>query len=155
MSKTTLYLAIPIALCIGAIGIYNWKHEEWIVIPTAREPLQAKLRDPGSAQFRNERITRIGVLCGEVNSKDEMGGYVGFKKYFIHGAGNYVEGIGSLDEETHEELIERLGRETSILKSFIEIAKTNPEIKMPSGDRIAEMAAEQLQVERWQTACEA
>lgn len=45
--------------------------------------------DPGSAQFRNVRAADIttteGIserrVCGEVNGKNQMGGYVGFKMF--------------------------------------------------------------------------
>ena len=45
--------------------------------------------DPGSAQFRNVRAADItttdGIserrVCGEVNGKNRMGGYVGFKMF--------------------------------------------------------------------------
>ena len=40
------------------------------------------LTDPKSAQFRNFRTnTSTGVSCGEVNSMNKLGGYVGFKKF--------------------------------------------------------------------------
>jgi len=39
------------------------------------------LKDPGSAQFRNVRKTKPGFVCGEVNAKNGMGGYVGFKQF--------------------------------------------------------------------------
>jgi len=42
----------------------------------AREFVLAGLRDPGSAQFRNQ----TGV-CGEVNAKNSMGGYTGHRRF--------------------------------------------------------------------------
>jgi hypothetical protein len=47
------------------------------------------LIDPNSAQYRNERFVSIKlkeggymyVVCGEVNSKNKMGGYVGFQGF--------------------------------------------------------------------------
>lgn|GEM_PF-3273393 len=42
-----------------------------------------QLTDPSSAQFRNERSKKDGWVCGEVNSKNTMGGYVGFKRYTV------------------------------------------------------------------------
>lgn len=42
----------------------------------AREFVGGVLKDPGSAEFRNQR-----GLCGEVNSKNSFGGYVGFRRF--------------------------------------------------------------------------
>lgn len=48
----------------------------------AREAVKNNLKDPESAQFRNETI--IGTsACGEVNAKNSYGGYVGFKRYLF------------------------------------------------------------------------
>lgn len=47
----------------------------------AKKAVSNLLKDPGSAQFRNIRETSPGFLCGEVNAKNEMGGYVGFKRF--------------------------------------------------------------------------
>lgn len=42
----------------------------------AREFVSGVLKDPESAEFRNQK-----GLCGEVNSKNSFGGYVGFKRF--------------------------------------------------------------------------
>lgn len=42
----------------------------------AREFVLGVLKDPGSAEFRNQR-----GFCGEVNSKNSFGGYVGYKRF--------------------------------------------------------------------------
>jgi len=42
------------------------------------------LRDPSSAQFRNLRVVDGAngpYLCGEINAKNNSGGYVGFKPF--------------------------------------------------------------------------
>lgn len=49
--------------------------------------VEARLKDPTSVQYRNERIVEISpgsswhAICGEVNSKNGFGGYVGFTRY--------------------------------------------------------------------------
>ena len=51
------------------------------VMEKAKEATAGSLKDPGSAQFRNVRVTKYGdkrVVCGEVNGKNSYGGYVGF-----------------------------------------------------------------------------
>lgn len=71
--------------------------------PKGREAVIAKLKDPDSAQFRNTRPTADGLyLCGEVNAKNSMGGYTGFKRFYvlwqfgvasIQGEGSYLDEI--------------------------------------------------------------
>lgn len=40
----------------------------------------SELFDPGSATFRNVHESTIGY-CGEVNAKNRLGGYVGYKEF--------------------------------------------------------------------------
>ena len=59
------------------------------------EKLQSKVRDgfndPTSTQFRNAKLlSSNNVLCGEVNSKNAYGGYVGFKRFAVNSAGKVV-----------------------------------------------------------------
>ncbi len=54
-----------------------------------KESVKAKLKDPDSAQFRNIFFNRskdgIPTTCGEVNSKNGFGGYIGFQKFISVG----------------------------------------------------------------------
>ena len=46
------------------------------------------MKDPASAQWRNEVLSADNkTLCGEVNAKNSMGGYVGFKPYIANQKG--------------------------------------------------------------------
>ena len=65
----------------------------------AEESIANQLRDPGSAQFRNEQLCHQGwvssvpllgmkaafgyVQRGEVNGKNAFGGYVGFRPFLV------------------------------------------------------------------------
>ncbi|MDH1308940.1 hypothetical protein N5C40_20735 [Pseudomonas fulva] len=49
----------------------------------AHDAVKEKLFDPDSAEFRNDRIMSDGTVCGEVNAKNRMGGYVGFTDYSV------------------------------------------------------------------------
>lgn len=58
----------------------------WIV--KSRDAIRSRLRDPDSADFRNERFYSGGaapVVCGEVNSKNGFGGYSGFQRFIAAG----------------------------------------------------------------------
>ncbi len=50
----------------------------------AKNAILAVLKDPGSAQFQDLRGADMGgnySLCGKVNAKNGMGGYMGFKDF--------------------------------------------------------------------------
>lgn len=48
-----------------------------------------KLLDPAAAQFRNVRFQqvegKVPVMCAEINAKNSMGGYVGFRPIAVLG----------------------------------------------------------------------
>lgn len=48
-------------------------------VAKAEEKVRALLKDPQSAQFQNQKGN-----CGEVNSKNSFGGYVGFTRYVYY-----------------------------------------------------------------------
>jgi hypothetical protein len=43
--------------------------------------VREKVREPASAQFRNQFIGKQGAPCGEVNAKDAFGAYIGYQRY--------------------------------------------------------------------------
>lgn len=64
----------------GAI-IIGWR---FYLVSELKKPVLAKLSDPDSAQFQNLKYVgnwtvQGGVLCGQVNAKNRMGGYVGYQ----------------------------------------------------------------------------
>lgn len=56
----------------------------------ARDAVAAQLKDPGSAQFRNVKVTDKGA-CGEVNGKNLFGAYVGFREFVYRKENGRVE----------------------------------------------------------------
>lgn len=62
-----------------------------------RSVLEEKLRDPASAQYRNEVLYLFsddsGTLCGEVNSKNSFGGYTGFKRFMAYKKFAFIEDV--------------------------------------------------------------
>lgn len=60
-------------------------------ILAAEEAVKSKLKDPESAQFRNVvkytsshyESGHNTAVCGEVNSKNGFGGYVGFTEFMV------------------------------------------------------------------------
>jgi hypothetical protein len=67
----------------------------------AKRALETYLRDPFSVRLRNLRAGRGGAICGQVNAKNAMGAYVGFKDFVVGRDGrriwmsDYVDGIDS------------------------------------------------------------
>jgi len=59
------------------------------------DAIKRQLKDPESAQFRNIMLTRQdnGLACGEVNSKNSLGGYVGFHP-FVRKKGDQLKNEG-------------------------------------------------------------
>jgi hypothetical protein len=64
----------------------------------------AMLRDPSSAQFRSLRLsegaytTLRKFLCGEINAKNGLGGYEGFRRFYSERGGDgdiAIEGTGN------------------------------------------------------------
>jgi hypothetical protein len=45
-----------------------------------REYVKEHLNDPDSSVFKRDRVAPGGTYCGEVNSKNTFGGYVGFQR---------------------------------------------------------------------------
>jgi hypothetical protein len=68
------------------------------VIRPVEDSVRQEMIDPDSTQFRNLRVLPgrgedQRIVCGEVNSKNRLGGYVGFKHFVV------VVGKGSNPDE--------------------------------------------------------
>lgn len=65
----------------------SFKEVAWI--EKGKDAVRAKLKDPGSAQFKDVFFFRgkdnIPITCGQVNSKNSFGGYTGYQ-HFVSGA---------------------------------------------------------------------
>lgn len=102
-------------------------------------------------------MSKDGWLCGELNSKNGSGGYVGFKR-FIAGSPDdaYLDGygyVGNEVEESTKRLIERLDFEIAILKKNNEARATNESVGRLSKSEINEMVTKDLFEKRWKQIC--
>lgn len=81
-TKRTLYqgsqvgFLLAISLALATCGPFPGSSRA-----KAHDAIKNLLFDPDSAQFRNEETASDGSVCGEVNSKNRMGGYVGFTRF--------------------------------------------------------------------------
>lgn len=53
------------------------------VLALGKRTVLNSLKDPDSAKFRDLRTSRDLWVCGEVNAKNSMGGYVGFQRFIV------------------------------------------------------------------------
>ncbi len=63
----------------------SWMAWHW----SGKDAVVSTLRDPGSAEFRNLTHRRsqggLSVTCGEVNARNALGGYVGYRPFITAG----------------------------------------------------------------------
>lgn len=76
-SITVEVLMRRLGACVLALTIAGCGGE----LDDVRSAVAYKLKDPGSAQFRNEREVSGGKFCGEVNGKNAFGAYSGFHPF--------------------------------------------------------------------------
>ncbi|MDX1538823.1 hypothetical protein [Arsukibacterium sp.] len=116
------FLVLTVILCSAFFGWYYFHEQSFHDLTTpylAKKWVKAELNDPNSAIFRNTK-----GYCGEVNSKNKMGGYNGFVRYVaIH------EGLVSFEGETYSDFDEswRISCELTLKEWEVEFCKENPE----------------------------
>lgn len=85
MKKTLLVLI--------ALALAGCKPTDDKVISIAEKEMTQRLKDPGSAIFKESAFypdkesgsnESNGYVCGLVNAKNSFGGYIGFQPYYIH-----------------------------------------------------------------------
>lgn len=79
-----IFIGLVIFLAVAVAGVYGWRQ---YLISDAHQLLLSDLADPDAALFRNVSYvgewSGRGVVCGEVNIKNRMGGYIGYRRYFV------------------------------------------------------------------------
>jgi len=91
MRKTVAVLAFALSGCVAMTPIVS---SQPVVLSSSQiaqigSEATKDFFDPASAQFRNVRAVDLTLqdgtqdrrVCGEVNGKNQMGGYVGFKLF--------------------------------------------------------------------------
>lgn len=114
-------IALPVlAIAVIASATVYVKYDEWIVFPKHRATLKNILKDPGSAQFKGEFISSMGWYCGEVNSKNGLGGYTGYERFISSKDETHLESqwfVGAGPEpfnQAHKRIIAELDERTNI-----------------------------------------
>lgn len=100
MNFRQIAMTIAVAVVVATVAGCNSESDRdggikrEVFAPKLRELIAANLKDPSSAQFRNEQfyrsvaITKDGkilpanvTLCGEINAKNSYGAYSGFHRF--------------------------------------------------------------------------
>jgi len=120
-----------VAIALSACSDSNVKSE-----------VKSVLIDPSSAEFRSITSFKNGNYCGEVNSKNRMGGYVGYKAFSKVDGKLEIEDILRLDyvcEIAKDPIAHKCKKLTERLKYYNdELAKDNPMRGVLSREKIEE-----------------
>lgn len=86
--KKLITIAVSFSLILLA-AIYFYRHQSppRTIEDIAIEIVQLQLADPDSAKFKNVAYKKGIGVCGEVNAKNRMGGYVGYKTFVVEDNG--------------------------------------------------------------------
>ncbi len=100
-------LILGVAVAVAAVVVCGIAFgPSWMTKRKAQEQISAQLVDPASAQFRNLRLVKgnkgVTLVCGEVNAKNKMGGYTGFKGFYVEDA---EHGIALIDPGADPEVL--------------------------------------------------
>jgi hypothetical protein len=132
------------ASCDGLPGTGSYREEK------AKRSVSEQLLDPTSAQFRNVQ-SRGDSVCGEVNAKNKIGAYVGFRRFVVDTA-TYSAVIDPQFDLT--DLLSARDLCTEVSSNEYSSASTT----MSACGRVAELEATQIQQEsfdsRWTKQCE-
>lgn len=117
-------LLIAVLALIGSTGFgwYYFAEQSFHDTTTpyfARNWVRAELTDPDSAKFRNQK-----GYCGEVNSKNRMGGYTGFVRFIA-----ITEGLVKFEGSTYTDFKDawRESCELTLKEWEAEFCKKNPD----------------------------
>lgn len=156
MNRVTAAVAATAFLALVA-GVSVWaKYDDWFVLPKARQLVADQLTDPLSAQFRNDRLIDYDWHCGEVNAKNALGGYVGFKR-FISGRISqvtYLDGVGMMGKESTAEFLLVMDKVIANLKALNSMKTQMPDLRPPSESEQYAKAREQVFEDHWKAICE-
>lgn len=88
MKTLMLFLLALAAFMFSPLRAAPESTQRQLYVMEMQDRVKSKLKDPDSAQFRNAFYSEaigVPVTCGEVNSKNSLGGYVGFQRFIAGG----------------------------------------------------------------------
>lgn len=150
MRKFIIYGVLAL---IGIAGGVAYQYNQLFVVPPLRALISSQMKDPDSAKFRNERLTKSGWLCGEINAKNGLGGYSGFERYISSQGARYIESQGAIGELSHQDILDRMDNEIGVLTILSDAKIANPDIERTSKEEIQKMATKAFFEDRWNQIC--
>lgn len=111
-----LFLSVALTFLVGTVLAEPMRQKpskaDTALIKKLTMEVSAELKDPASAQFRNVSVNRrTKTICGEVNAKNEYGGYVGFRWFArTEGVGGMI--VPPMPRVPREQIIALLNRPT-------------------------------------------
>ena len=90
--------------CMNTIEAPTTPTRNALVIKQAQVLVADKMRDPEAVRFKpevNAYTTSVGdtVVCGTMNAKNAMGGYVGYRPYYARIRNGKVEALRTVPED--------------------------------------------------------
>lgn len=85
--------AIAALICLTLVACAN-EHVE-----AAKQAVRSRLSDPSSAQFDRMTVFPGDIVCGTVNAKNKLGGYVG-PRVFVYNGSERGQAIVDADQGT-------------------------------------------------------
>ena len=161
MNTKKIFLQVVVSVGFIVIGISGYRlkqnYDMQSDIEEKRALITLGLKDPSSAQFRNELMNKSKWLCGEINAKNDYGAYTGFKKFVAFDSSKaYLESIGSVGtivggdqvSRNTDFRIKQIQREIEII-DYREKYGTNPTF----GSLTDEDKSRELFQEVWKSVC--
>ena len=97
-----LTATITLAACVNpnpnTVETFTKPVRSQVVFEQAKSLVAERMRDPEATRFKSDYTsfqTNTGdyIVCGTVNAKYAMGGYVGYKSFYIRFSGDNIKGI--------------------------------------------------------------
>lgn len=82
-----------VLLSLLCCGLVHAAPNDARLVATSKAIVADQLKDPDSAKFRKVAIVRKSV-CGEINAKNSMGGYVGYRRFMV------VDTTSAIDDDS-------------------------------------------------------
>lgn len=87
MPNTKTQRAILVAAVLASTAAAGQSHNDYLVVSEAKEAVADTLPNPKGARFRRLFLAEYGdskvTLCGEINGKNRMGSYMGYRRFLV------------------------------------------------------------------------
>lgn len=82
MHRARIAMVGVVLIAAAGAGYWVW-NSRFSPEATGIERAKRYLKDPDSARFDDIHTTPKGVVCGTVNAKNSLGGYVGYRQFIL------------------------------------------------------------------------